>query len=83
MNWYVYIVRCSDNSLYTGITNDLERRISEHNDSKLGAKCTRSRRPVVLVYHEIVESRSAAAKREHEIKKLKKPEKENLIETLG
>ena len=78
--WYVYIVRCSDNSLYTGIAMDVKRRIDEHNnDNKTGAKYTRARRPVKLVYKEEVTSRSEAASRECIIKKLSKLEKEALI----
>lgn len=78
--WYVYIVRCSDNTLYTGVTKDLERRMSEHNaDDRLGARYTKSRRPVTLVYAEASESRSAASKREVEIKRLTKKQKEFLI----
>lgn len=80
--WYVYVVRCSDNSLYTGIAIDVTRRIDEHNnDDKAGAKYTRPRRPVRLVYQEEVASRSEAASRESAIKKLSKPEKEALIRT--
>lgn len=78
--WYVYMVRCSDESLYTGITNDIERRIEEHNGRDLsGARYTRARRPVKLVYREILNTRSEAAKREFEIKRLCKEEKEALI----
>jgi putative endonuclease len=78
--WHVYIVRCSDNTLYTGVTKDLERRINEHNaDDRLGARYTKSRRPVTLRYEEISESRSAASKREGEIKRLTKKQKESLI----
>lgn len=68
--WSVYIVRCADNSLYTGITTDPARRVKEHNNGGLGAKYTRARRPVNLVYVEIVENRSDATKREHQIKNL-------------
>ena len=79
-DWFVYIVRCADNSLYTGIAMDVERRIDEHNnDDRLGAKYTRVRRPVVLVYTENCASRSDAAKREAQIKKLTKSQKEHLI----
>ena len=67
--YYVYIVQCADETLYTGIATDLERRIDEHNHSDKGAKYTRARRPVTLVYHETFENRSAASKREYEIKK--------------
>ena len=59
--WYVYMVRCSDGSLYTGISKDLEKRLEAHNSGKDGARYTRSRRPVTLVYAQQVESRSAAA----------------------
>ena len=77
--WWVYIVACSDESLYTGITNDRERRIAEHNDSKKGAKYTRNRRPVDLVYSKMLPNRSAASKREYEIKKLSRADKLKLI----
>ena len=79
-SWYVYIVRCSDESLYTGIAIDVQRRINEHNnDNTTGAKYTRARRPVRLMYQEEVSSRSEAASREHAIKKLTRQEKEALI----
>ena len=77
-NWYVYIVRCADNSLYTGIALDVERRLAEHNGEG-AAKYTRSRQPVSLVYSETVDSRSTAASREFAIKKLSKQKKESLI----
>lgn len=73
--WYVYIVQCSDKSLYTGITVDLDRRVLEHNTSNKGAKYTRPRRPVQLVYSEAHEDRSSASKRESAIKKLSRAEK--------
>lgn len=79
-NWCVYIVKCSDNTLYTGITMDVGRRIVEHNSGDLqGAKYTRGRRPVCLVYQEFFDSRSAATKRENKIKQLSRAEKEFLI----
>ncbi|MDO8946862.1 MAG: GIY-YIG nuclease family protein [Desulfocapsaceae bacterium] len=78
-SWYVYIVQCGDNSLYTGITKDLEKRILEHNSGPKGAKYTRSRRPVALVYSEEATSRSAATSREHHIKKLKRSRKGQLV----
>lgn len=77
--FYVYIVRCSDNSLYTGITNDIIRRVKEHNQSSKGAKYTKSRRPVNLVYSRIIGSRSEALKEEYRIKNLTKKQKEKLI----
>jgi len=67
--YYVYIVQCADETLYTGIATELARRIEEHNHSDKGAKYTRARRPVTLVYHETFEDRSSASKREYEIKK--------------
>ena len=78
--WYVYIVRCSDNTLYTGIATDIERRILEHNNTPgCGARYTRSRRPVSLVYQESVLNRSQALRREHEIKQMTRKEKIRLI----
>jgi putative endonuclease len=82
--WRVYIVRCADGSLYTGIAIDLERRIAEHNaDNGLGASYTRSRRPVTLVYQEAAADRSAASKREYRIKQLSRMEKLALIDGSG
>ena len=77
--WHVYIVRCSDGTLYTGITNDLEKRIEAHNSGKDGARYTRSRRPVTLVYSEEVESKSAAAKLEYQIKRMTRVKKMKMI----
>lgn len=73
------MVRCADDSLYTGIALSLAKRIDEHNSSSLGSKYTRTRRPVKLVYFETCNSRSAASKRESAIKALTKGEKEALI----
>jgi putative endonuclease len=80
MEYYVYIVECSDGTYYCGYTNDINKRISSHNNSKSAAKYTRSRRPVKLVYSEETTSKSTAMKREHEIKKLSKKKKKYLIE---
>jgi putative endonuclease len=68
-------LECADQTLYTGITVDLERRIKEHNDSKLGAKYTRARRPVKVVYQKNFRSRSTASKAEAQMKKLSREEK--------
>jgi putative endonuclease len=76
----VYIVRCADGTLYTGYTTDIERRVEEHNDGT-GAKYTRGRGPVTLMYIEEYTSRSAAQQREYEIKQLSRGEKEQLIDT--
>jgi len=78
--YYVYIVRCCDNSLYTGSTNDIEKRISTHNAGK-GSKYTRSRLPVTLKYTETCDSKSDALKRESAIKKLSRMDKIKLIVT--
>jgi putative endonuclease len=77
--WCVYMVSCSDGTLYTGITNNLEKRIDAHNLGNDGARYTRSRRPVKLVYSENVDSKSAAAKLELRIKKLPRSKKKGLI----
>lgn len=75
---YVYILKCSDNTYYTGYTNDVTRRIKLHNEGK-GAKYTRGRTPVQLVYEEMYETKTEALKREYEIKQLRRTEKERLI----
>ena len=79
MSWYVYLLRCADETLYTGITTDLARRIDEHNSGKAGAKYTRSRRPVVLAWSEVVANRAEASRREHALKKLGREAKEALL----
>ena len=78
MAWHVYIIECSDGSLYTGITNDLDKRITAHNDGR-GAKYTKSRRPVRLRYSEPAADRTHASQREYAIKSLRKAEKMRLI----
>jgi len=75
----IYILRCNDGTLYTGITNDLNKRLLEHNTSPKGAKYTYSRRPVGLVYQEPSSGRSAALKREIVIKKMSRIQKKILI----
>ena len=78
--WFVYILRCADNSLYTGVTLDVNKRLDEHNGiDKNCAKYTRGRRPVKLVYQEALTSRSAACKREYAIRCLNKSQKEHLL----
>lgn len=79
--WYIYILECSDGSLYTGVTTDLERRLHEHNHSPRGARYTRARRPLNLVYREPAESRAEACRREWEIKQLGASAKQRLIST--
>jgi len=80
--WLVYMVECRDGSLYTGITNDIERRLSQHNDGT-GARYTRSRRPVQLRYQEICENRSEALVRECSVRLLSPKQKWALIEETG
>lgn len=81
--WYVYIVSCRDHSLYTGITKDLNRRMLEHNSGPKGARYTRSRRPVTLVYSEQAASRSVAASREYQLKRLSASWKHHLITQIS
>ena len=78
MKWFVYIIECRDNSLYTGITNNLEKRIKTHNN-KRGAKAVKGKLPVNLVYQEQYNEKQPALSRESEIKSLKREEKLDLI----
>ena len=83
-HWFVYMIRCSDDSLYTGMTKDVQRRVEEHKHSNfLGAKYTRMRRPICLVFCESLETRSQAAKRERKIKRLTRKGKEALIKKIA
>ena len=77
--YFVYILKCADTSLYTGITSDIDRRVNEHNFGDKGAKYTKCRRPVMLVFVESCESKSKALKRELAIKKLTRRQKEVLV----
>ena len=76
--WYLYILRCKDDTLYTGITTDVEKRLEAHRSGK-GAKYTRGRAPLELVHRECCGSHSEALKREHQIKQLSRQEKQQLI----
>jgi putative endonuclease len=78
MAWTVYLARCSDGTLYAGITTDPERRLAEHN-AGCGGAYTRSRAPVTMVYWEAVHDRSGALRREHAIKRLTRSQKEDLV----
>lgn len=80
--WYLYILRCRDGSLYTGITTDVQKRLEAHRSGR-GAKYTRGRAPLALVYREECGSHSHALKRELAVKALPRPEKEKLIESRG
>lgn len=75
---YIYIVRCNDGTYYTGWTNDIEKRVKTHNEGK-GAKYTKTRRPVTLVYYESFQTKEEAMRREWEIKQMKRGEKEKLF----
>ena len=79
MPWYVYILRCGDGTLYTGVTSDIPRRLAAHRAGK-GAKYTRGRGPLELVYQEKLPDKSAALRREYQIKRLTRQEKEQLIQ---
>ncbi len=80
--YYVYILRCADDTLYTGITTDIARRLSEHNgDVSRGAKYTQARRPVMLVYSRRFRTRSNAQREEARVKRLSRVEKLSLIES--
>lgn len=79
MNWYVYILRCRDDTLYCGISPDIEKRLEQHRSGK-GAKYTRGRGPLELIYSEVCDSHSDALKREAAIKRMPRSEKLKLIE---
>jgi len=81
--WVVYLVRCADGTLYAGVTTEVARRVAEHNGTRAarnaGARYTRARRPVKLVYQEVAASRSSACRREYQIKQMSRREKLTLI----
>ena len=78
-SWYLYVVICKDNSFYTGVTTDLKRRVHEHNHTSRGAKYTRCRRPVSLIYSKVFHDRSSAQSAEFKFKKLTRRQKEEVI----
>lgn len=80
-NWFLYILKCNDGTLYTGITKDLGRRFKMHNEGK-ASRYTRTRRPVELVYHEVYPSRTHALVRECEIKEFSKEKKNRLLQSF-
>lgn len=79
--YYLYILLCADDTLYTGVTNDLKRRVEEHNEGKIGAKYTKGRRPVRLLYSKKFKNKQLAMKEECKIKKLSRNKKFKFIET--
>jgi len=80
--WYVYMVQCTDGSLYTGIATDIDRRVAEHN-AGTGARYTRGRGPVTLVYREEVKDRPTALKREYAIKRMRTDQKREMIDLFS
>ena len=85
MTWFVYMLRCSDDTLYTGVTTDVARRVAEHNGEGAagkGAKYTKARRPVTLAYQEPAPDRSAAQIREHALRLLSRAEKQKLAQVI-
>lgn len=79
MNYFVYILECADGTYYTGSTNNVEKRVLAHNNAKTGAKYTKARRPVKLVYQEPCESKGEALTRENQIKQLSRQQKQHLL----
>lgn len=75
MAWYVYMVRCSDDTLYTGVTTDVKRRVEEHNSEKKGAKYTKARQPVELVFKVMAKDRSKAQMKEAQLRKMSRADK--------
>ena len=83
MGWFLYILKCSDGTLYTGVTTDIDRRLNEHNTSPKGAKYTKARRPVRLVYWTGFKDRSTAQKAEYRFKQLTREQKEKIIDEIS
>ena len=81
--WFLYVLLCSDGTYYTGVTTDIQRRLKEHNTSRKGAKYTKTRRPVKLIYFEDYADRSSAQKAEYKFKRLTRKQKEILINEAG
>lgn len=82
MPYYIYILKCADGTYYTGSTNNIEKRVKAHNVAKTGAKYTKSRRPVQLIYMEEFQTKSEALIREHAIKQLSHKQKQTLIKLV-
>lgn len=80
--FYVYILKCADTTFYVGSTNNIDKRLKEHNTSKQGAHYTKIRRPVTLEYQEVCETYSIARKREGELKKFTRPQKLKLLKKI-
>lgn len=82
-NWWVYMIQADDGAYYTGVTTDVERRFREHSEGKRGARYFRGRKPLGVVYRESGHTRSSACQREAEIKKLRREQKQRLIDNLN
>jgi putative endonuclease len=80
MRWFLYVLKCNDGTLYTGVTTNIDRRLNEHNTSSKGAKYTKVRRPVKLVYWTEYQDRSSAQKAEYKFKQLTREQKEKVID---
>jgi len=80
INWFLYVARCADGTLYTGVTTDIDRRLNEHNSGSKGAKYTKTRRPITLVYSTAFKGRSEAQKAEYAFKRLTRKEKLKVID---
>ena len=80
MEWFLYVLKCGDGTLYTGVTTNMQRRLKEHNTSSRGAKYTKTRRPVAIVYCVSYKDRSAAQKAEYKFKQLTRKQKEKIID---
>ena len=80
MKWFLYVLKCNDGTLYTGGTTNIQRRLKEHNTSARGAKYTKTRRPVNIVYWKPYKDQSSAQKAEYEFKQLTREQKEKIIE---
>jgi len=78
-HWYLYVLRCNDETLYAGVTTDVQRRLKEHNHSPRGAKYTKPRRPVNVVYWKLFRDRGSAQRAEYEFKQLTKEQKEKIV----
>ncbi len=83
MGWFLYVLKCSDGTLYTGVTTNIRRRLEEHNTSSRGAKYTKTRRPVEIVYWIDFKDRSSAQKAEYKFKQLTREQKEKVINEVS
>jgi putative endonuclease len=83
MQWFLYVLKCGDGTLYTGVTTNIQRRLKEHNTSSRGAKYTKTRRPVEMVYWTCFKDQSLAQKAEYKFKQLTRKQKEKVINEIS